>query len=691
MRANLLAAAAPLLLAGLLVPSPSPASAAPTGSGMRRWARRPRGDGDGDGDGGGGGGGTPPGPPSAPSAPSGAEGRAEGDGGGGAASPDVATPPLGGEPLGGEEKGQAGGGGGGNDSPSEDGPSPSSTGCQASNPGPKVYVLPAPQGSGQPGTMPPPFNPAPPLFPVPHPGLPGSGGEWDRSGLATSLGRLAFRLLLGALLAPGGGGGGGGGPLSRILFGRDGAAHLPDPVQRYTFERVNERYLRDGAALRRALLRGRGRGMDPQRAFWGRPRLPGGCFGRRRRRRRPSLHRRHSLSHRHRRGGGGGGVADDGVASADPPPLRTVLLIHFCTDPSSPLSSSSPHSATGPGAAPQDPIELLRDQVSFVLESCGDPDLRPLLGTEVEVVLLVESGGGGVQDYGLAADAARRVRNAGSVGRRGDAPEDVEESERDPDGQEDGDGSRPPRVALTVCVDRVAASGGYMVASQATPGRLFAAPFAILGSIGVYTSRVNIQELLARSGISGLVLKAGDSKAPIGTIGEITEGDKAAVQRDLERTHEAFRSLVREARGLIPSDDTAGGSGKVMNGEIYLGEQAQRLGLVDRVVTSDEYITERLRAGDNVLRLKRYDKPRSFGGIGLSPLDLLHSEGLLGRMKGRLSSLGLSTATPKDILAVTGAAAGLLGLLRELGVGFGDNVRVRTGDFDYLRAATFHE
>ena len=234
-------------------------------------------------------------------------------------------------------------------------------------------------------------------------------------------------------------------------------------------------------------------------------------------------------------------------------------------------------------------------------------------------------------------------------------------------------------IILTVCVDRIAASGGYMVAAQASRGRLFAAPFALVGSIGVYTERVNIHDALTRLGVRGLVLKAGKSKAPIGTIGEVSESGINAVQEDLDRVHDAFRSLVKDSRQVENGEALS----SVMEGESFLGNYAQELGLVDRTITSDAYIAERVLAGDKVLRLRRYDKPKTFGGLNLplSPLDLLlsggASEDLFGRLKSKVRA-SLSAVNVADTVKLAGIIAGAFTLLKDFQLGEGERQYTKT-------------
>ena len=117
-------------------------------------------------------------------------------------------------------------------------------------------------------------------------------------------------------------------------------------------------------------------------------------------------------------------------------------------------------------------VENLRDSVSCILRQYYNNN-RLDLGTELEVVFCIESPGVVVQDFGLAADQLTRLINAGLE--RGD-------------------------LMVTVCVDKIAASGGYMMACQASPGQLIAAPFAILGSIGVLRETINIHDVLEKYG-----------------------------------------------------------------------------------------------------------------------------------------------------------------------------------------------
>ncbi len=171
-----------------------------------------------------------------------------------------------------------------------------------------------------------------------------------------------------------------------------------------------------------------------------------------------------------------------------------------------------------------------------------------------EVVVLLESPGGMVHGYGLAASQLVRIRDAG--------------------------------LRLTVCVDKVAASGGYLMACIAD--QLLAAPFAIIGSIGVVAQIPNIHRLLKKNDIDIELMTAGEYKRTLTMLGENTEAGRRKFQQDLEDTHVLFKDFVQQWR---PQVDLA----EVGTGEHWYGRQAIDLQLVDELRTSDDYL--RARAG----------------------------------------------------------------------------------------------
>ncbi|WP_160079687.1 protease SohB [Pseudomonas sp. 8AS] len=192
--------------------------------------------------------------------------------------------------------------------------------------------------------------------------------------------------------------------------------------------------------------------------------------------------------------------------------------------------------------------EHLRHEVTALLSMATAQD---------EVVLRLESGGGMVHGYGLAASQLARIRQAG--------------------------------VPLTVCVDKVAASGGYMMACIGD--KVLSAPFAILGSIGVVAQLPNVHRLLKKHDIDFEVLTAGEYKRTLTVFGENTDKGREKFQEDLETTHVLFKNFVARYRPQLVIDEIA-------TGEVWLGLSALDKQLVDELKTSDEYLAERAREAD---------------------------------------------------------------------------------------------
>ncbi|WP_075879379.1 protease SohB [Vreelandella massiliensis] len=171
-----------------------------------------------------------------------------------------------------------------------------------------------------------------------------------------------------------------------------------------------------------------------------------------------------------------------------------------------------------------------------------------------EVVVRLESGGGLVHAYGLAAAQVDRLRDAG--------------------------------LKTTVCIDKVAASGGYLMACSAT--HIKAAPFAVIGSIGVVAQVPNIHRLLKRHDIDVELLTAGKYKRTLTVLGENTEEGREKFMDDLENTHRLFKAHVAERRPQMDIDTLA-------TGEIWYGSEAVELKLIDSVQTSEAYLFERMQ------------------------------------------------------------------------------------------------
>ncbi len=192
--------------------------------------------------------------------------------------------------------------------------------------------------------------------------------------------------------------------------------------------------------------------------------------------------------------------------------------------------------------------DSLRETISAVLT---------LAKPEDEVVVKVESGGGMVHSYGLASSQLTRITNK--------------------------------QIPLTICVDKVAASGGYMMACVAD--KIVAAPFAILGSIGVVAQLPNFHRLLKKNDIDYEMFTAGEFKRTITMFGENTAKGKEKFVEDLEDTHVLFKEFVSEHR---PEVDIA----QVATGEVWFGKRALDVKLVDELRTSDEYLMERAEIAD---------------------------------------------------------------------------------------------
>ncbi|MBV6286762.1 protease SohB [Pseudomonas aegrilactucae] len=189
--------------------------------------------------------------------------------------------------------------------------------------------------------------------------------------------------------------------------------------------------------------------------------------------------------------------------------------------------------------------ESLRHEISALLTLATPRD---------EVVLRLESGGGMVHSYGLAASQLARIRQAG--------------------------------VPLTVCIDKVAASGGYMMACIGE--KIVSAPFAILGSIGVVAQLPNVNRLLKKHDVDFEVFTAGEYKRTVTVFGENTEKGREKFQEDLDVTHQLFKDFVSRYRPQLHIDEVA-------TGEVWLGVAALNKQLVDELRTSDEYLSERAR------------------------------------------------------------------------------------------------
>ncbi|EPN9526599.1 protease SohB [Cronobacter malonaticus] len=220
-------------------------------------------------------------------------------------------------------------------------------------------------------------------------------------------------------------------------------------------------------------------------------------------------------------------------------------------------------------------VSALREEVTAVLAVAKPAD---------EVLVRLESPGGVVHGYGLAASQLQRLRER--------------------------------QIPLTIAVDKVAASGGYMMACVAN--NIVAAPFAIIGSIGVVAQIPNFNRLLKRNDIDIELHTAGQYKRTLTLLGENTEEGREKFREDLNETHHLFKEFVHSMR---PSLDIEA----VATGEHWYGVQAKEKGLVDEISTSDDLIIARM-AEREVVSLRYMQRKRlmdRFTGSAAQSLDRL--------------------------------------------------------------------
>ncbi|CAA0245221.1 protease SohB [Acinetobacter baumannii] len=186
-------------------------------------------------------------------------------------------------------------------------------------------------------------------------------------------------------------------------------------------------------------------------------------------------------------------------------------------------------------------VENLREEITLILATAKAGRDR--------VVVRLESAGGMVHGYGLAAAQLVRLRDAG--------------------------------FHLTICVDKVAASGGYMMACIAN--EIISAPFAVVGSIGVVAQVPNFNRLLKEHNVDFELYTAGQYKRTVTMFGENTPEGKAKFEEELQQTHVLFKHFVEKYRPQLNVD-------KVATGEHWYGQDALDLNLVDKLQTSDEYL-----------------------------------------------------------------------------------------------------
>ena len=190
----------------------------------------------------------------------------------------------------------------------------------------------------------------------------------------------------------------------------------------------------------------------------------------------------------------------------------------------------------------------LREEVSAILNVAADQD---------QVLLRLENPGGTVHEHGFAASQLMRIKRRG--------------------------------LRLLIAVDKVAASGGYLMACVAD--HIMAAPFAIIGSVGVIAQLPNFHRLLEEKGIDFEQLTAGRFKRTLTLFGKNTDEGREKLRQEIEDVHELFKAQIREHRPQVDVEQVA-------TGEHWYGLRALELRLVDELRTSDDFLLEAAKERD---------------------------------------------------------------------------------------------
>jgi serine protease SohB len=210
-------------------------------------------------------------------------------------------------------------------------------------------------------------------------------------------------------------------------------------------------------------------------------------------------------------------------------------------------------------------VDTLRKEIDILVQVATPKD---------EVLVRIDSPGGTVNGYGHAASQLLRVHDAG--------------------------------IPLTICVDEVAASGGYMCAAVAD--KIIAAPFAYIGSIGVVAGMPNFVDLMKKIGVRYVELTAGENKRTLTPFSEPTPQKEAIEIERLGAIHNAFKNLIKQRRPNLDID-------KVADGNYWLAVDAKELGLVDVIQTSDEYLIEQSKANRRVLKISCKREKKQFSKL----------------------------------------------------------------------------
>lgn len=238
-------------------------------------------------------------------------------------------------------------------------------------------------------------------------------------------------------------------------------------------------------------------------------------------------------------------------------------------------------------------FKTLRKAIDLIIAKADERD---------EVIINLTSPGGLVNTYGLCASQLQRIRDR--------------------------------NIRLTVTVDEVAASGGYLMACVAN--HIVAAPFAYVGSIGVIAGIPNFRKVLNKYDVDYEQVTAGKYKRTLSVFGENTEEGRKKFQEELEAVHARFKEQVLRYRPQLDAE-------KVMTGEHWLAIDAKKLGLVDEISTSDEYINSRVElAYKSAIKLKWVKEEKK------NVLNKLLAKGVLGLLHGKNASLSKNLKSEID-------------------------------------------
>ncbi len=236
------------------------------------------------------------------------------------------------------------------------------------------------------------------------------------------------------------------------------------------------------------------------------------------------------------------------------------------------------------GSMDANEVEHLREEITAILCVANKED---------EVLVRLESGGGVVHGYGLAASQLQRIKEKG--------------------------------LKLTIAVDKVAASGGYMMACVAD--KLLASQFAYIGSIGVLAQLPNFNKLLKKNDIEFEQHTAGEFKRTLTVFGENNDEGRAKFKEEIEEIHVLFKDFVQSQRPDMDID-------KVATGEYWPGIKAKSLGLIDDITTSDDYILSHYPARE-IFSVKYAVKKNVAEKLGMSAANVVERVFIKSMSKAR--------------------------------------------------------